>query len=376
MTATASTSAIPTNAAPGTLWTIAGSDDYDYAGDGQPATEAKLRRPTGVVVAPSGDLYFSDRENQRVRKIDTAGRITTVAGGGSGGKMSGQATSVELSRPGGLALDSQGHLYIADHGRQRVFKVLAANGVVGKGAQLSTFAGGASDPKSRQATNLNLNMCEWTGLAVDAQDNVYISDYHHRRVLMVTQQHVVSTVVGKLDVGGNEGDGEQLGSAKVSYPTGLAFDSAGRLYIADQGNHRVRRVDFQKRTIENVIGRANVDPGHEGDNGHPESAKLYGPVGLAIDSADTVFVACRESHTVRKVVLDSTIETIAGVKYDWVYNGDGYEAQSVHLHQPLGLALDANGNLYIADCEHFRLREVVKVAAAGKHHGADKDGNI
>ncbi|MFF7750108.1 hypothetical protein ACFZCP_12750 [Streptomyces sp. NPDC007971] len=362
---------------PGTIWTIAGMSSDGFEGDGSAATEAKLCRPTGVVVAPSGHIYFSDRNNHRVRKIDPTGRITTIAGGGSGNKTNGQATAVELTWPGGLALDSQGNLYIADHGNQRVYKVVATNGVVGKGARLSTFAGGADDPRSRQATNLNLSLGDWTGLAVDARDNVYISDYHHRRVLMVTQDRVVSTVVGKLDDGGNEGDGGQVGSAKLNHPTGLAFDSQGLLYIADQDNHRVRRVDLKKRTIENVIGMARVDWGHTGDQGHPESAKLHGPIGLAIDSEDTVFVTCRESHTVRKVVLDSRIETIAGVKYKWDYNGDGFEAQNAQLNQPLGIALDAKGNLYIADCEHNRLREVIKVAAgkSGTHHGNGADDN-
>ncbi|MEU1406434.1 hypothetical protein ABZ471_29415 [Streptomyces sp. NPDC005728] len=352
----------------GTIWLVAGNGKHEYKGDGNAAVDAALARPTGLALSPFGDIYFSDRENHRVRKIDASGEITTIVGGGT--DEEGAAGSVSITSPCGLALDSKGNLYIADNDRHRVLKVTAKGGRIDQDAAAEIWAGGGNDRDSSQASNLSLSFHWFTGLAVDHNDDLYIADFHNHRVVRIDQKRHVHVVAGRSGDGGNEGDRHQPQSAKLNNPAGLAFDTKGRLYICDQGNQRVRRVDFHNNTIEHVIGRTDGSGGHDSET-QAKAAKLERPQGLAIDSQDTVFLTCRDKHLVRRV-KDGRIETIAGKPDKTEYRGDGYAATTAEVNRPLGLLLDTDGNLYIADQDHDRVRRITK---AGVGRASFNGGN-
>lgn len=355
----------------GTIWLVAGNGKHEYKGDGRAAVDAALARPTGLAMSQFGDIYFSDRENHRVRKIDINGDITTVVGGGT--DEEGAARSVSITSPCGLAIDSKGNLYIADNDRHHVLKVTAKGGRIGEEATAEIWAGGGNDPDSSQASNLSLNLHWFTGLAVDHNDDLYIADYHNHRVVRIDQKRHVHGIAGRRGDAGNKGDHHQPQSAQLNNPAGLAFDTKGRLYICDQGNQRVRRVDFHRNTIEHVIGRADGSGGHDGET-QADAARLERPQGLAIDSEDTVFLTCRDKHLLRRV-KDGGIETIAGKPDKVDYVGDGYAAKTAEFFRPLGLLLDDHGNLYIADQDHDRVRKIVKAGVGRASFNGGNGGN-
>ncbi|MBF0567445.1 MAG: Ig-like domain repeat protein [Nitrospirae bacterium] len=317
--------------------TVAGNGTYGYSGDGGLATSAKLNNPDGVALDSAGNLYIADNGNSRIRIVAaasgtyfgqamTAGDIYTVAGNGTQGYSGdgGLATSAKLNNPDGVALDSAGNLYIADNGNSRIRIVAAASGT-------------------------------YFGQAMTAGD--------------------IYTVAGN-GTQGYSGDGGLATSAKLNNPDGVALDSAGNLYIADNGNSRIRIVAAASGTyfgqamtagdIYTVAG--NGTQGYSGDGGLATSAKLNNPDGVALDSAGNLYIADNGNSRIRIVAAASgtyfgqamtagDIYTVAGNGTQG-YSGDGGLATSAELYTPVGVALDSVGNLYIADEGNNRIREV------------------
>ena len=320
--------------ATGVITTVAGTAGRSgYSGDGGPATAAQLYSPSGVAVDGAGNLYIADTGNQRIRKVDAAGAISTVAGsgesgigeGGFGGD-GGPATAARLDRPRGVALDGAGNLYIADSSNLRIRKVDAA-GVI------STVAG-----RSRgDAPSLRYPR----GVAVDGYDNLYIADTENDRILKVDfGTGVISTVAGR----GSIGDA----AARLSLPHGVAVDGAGNLYIADTENDRIRKVDAAG-VITTVVG------------GRDDGWRLAGPFGVAVDGAGNLYIADTFDNSILKVDAAGVITRVAGTGWRG-FRGDGRAAVEAELNNPRGVAPDGLGNLYIADTENHRIR---KVDAAG-----------
>jgi sugar lactone lactonase YvrE len=329
----------------GTIRTFAGG----LSPEGAAATDAALNRPYGVAVDASGNLFVADSSNHRVRRVSASGVITTVAGNGSGGYSGdgGAATSAQLNRPSGVAVDGAGNLFIADHDNQRVRKV-SVSGVI------STVAGNGSygySGDSGPATSARLNSPE--GLAVDAAGNLYIADSYNYRVRKVSASGVITTVAGD-GIYGYSGDGGPAISAQLTLPEGVAVDGAGNLYIADYGNQRVRKVSASG-VISTVAG--NGTQGYSGDGGPATSARLYDPEGLAVDADGNLFIADTDNHRVRKVSPGGVITTAAG-NGDRGYSGDGGPATGARLYNPTGVAVGAGGNLFIADFFNYRARKV------------------
>ena len=265
-----------------------------YGGDGGPAVSAQLASPLGVALDSSGNLYIADTDNQRIRKVSN-GVITTVAGNGPAGFYgdNGPATSAWLNNPAGVVLDSAGNLYIADTNNQRIRKV--SNGMITTVAGNGTLGfSGDNGP----ATNAMLN--QPTGVALDSAGNLYIADSHNNRIRKVSNG-VIATVAG-IGTNGYSGDGGPATSAQLSFPAGLAVDSAGNLYIADTFNGRIRKVS--NGVITTVAGG-----GFYGDNGPATSAQLNYPEGVAVDSAGNLYIAA--SDRIRKV-SNGVIITVAG----------------------------------------------------------------
>ena len=332
----------------GVITTVAGDGVYRFSGDGGPAASAQLNYPNGAAVDSAGNLYIADTNNNRIRKV-SGGIITTVAGNGSPGFSGdgGPAIRASLNQPSGVAVDSAGNLYIADELNSRVRKV--------SGGTITTVAGNGGWQFSGDggpAASASLNYP--TGVAVDSTGNLYIADAGNSRVRKVSGG-TITTVAGNGSEGFS-GDGGPAAGASLYLPmwppASVAVDLDGNLYVADAYNNRIRRVF--SGTITTVAG--NGHPGFSGDGGPPASASLNYPTGVAVDSAGNLYIADAGNERIRKV-SGGTITTVAGNGSDG-FSGDGRLANSASLYWPVGVAVDSTSNLYIADATNNRIREV------------------
>ena len=320
----------------GVITTVAGGGSV--LGDNGPATGAQLNGPTGVAADSAGNLYIADLGNNRIRKVSN-GVITTVAGNGTPSYSGddGPATSAQLNGPSGVAVDSAGNVYIVDEGNSRIRKV--SNGVI------TTVAGGGSVlGDNGPATSAQLNGP--SSVSADSIGDLYIADTGDNRIRKVSNG-AITTVAGN---GNPLGDNGTATSAELSNPSGVAVDSAGELYIADLGNNRIRKVS--NGVITTVAG--NGTAGYSGDNGPATGAQLYGPSGVALDSAGNLYIADTSNNRIRKI-SNGVITTVAG---GGSVLGDNGPATSAQLNGPTGVAVDSAGNLYIADTVSSRVREV------------------
>ncbi|MBD2700854.1 hypothetical protein IC229_09405 [Spirosoma sp. BT702] len=418
-------------AATGIITTLAGTGTAGYNGDGGAAISTQLSNPSGVAVDGSGNVYISDKGNRLIRKVNTSGVISIVAGAGYDGD-GGPALSAQLFDPAGLALDGIGNLYIADQNGYRVRKVntsgiistAAGTGVNGNGgysgdggsgisAQLNTpgsmvVAGDGNlyiaDSRNNRIRKLNKSgvittvagtgsggysgdgglaiaaqLYSPTGLAVDGTGNLYFSDVFNSRVRKVNTAGIITTVAGGSGSGPG-GDGGLATAAQLYYPAGLAVDGAGNLYIADQGNYRIRKVDAATGIITTVAGTGTA--GFGGDGGAATSAQLNDPADIAFDANGNLYIADQSNQRVRKINTSGVITTVAG-NGNYGYSGDGGLATSAQLWSPVGVAVDVTGNLYIAERLNHRVRKVntsnVITTAAGTTMGGFKgqgDGGL
>jgi len=321
----------------GVIATVAGNGMPGYAGDNGPAISAQLLAPSAAAVDSAGNLYIADGTN-RIRKV-AAGVITTIAGGGSSLGDGAQATNAQLAVPHAVAVDSNGNLYIADSYNSRIRKV--SSGVI------TTVAGGGSSfGDNGPATGAQLNVPY--GLTVDSGGNLYIAESFNHRIREVSAGTITSIAGG----GSSLGDNGLATAAQLFFPEGIAVDSAGGLYIADTGDNRIRKV--ANGVITTAAGNGNS--GFGGDNGQATSAQLNGPEGVAVDFAGNIFIADTLNHRIRKVSAGA-ITTVAG-NGTLGYSGSNAPAITAQLNNPWGVAVDAVGNLYIADTGNSRIRKV------------------
>jgi len=347
----------------GTITTVAGNGQAGYSGDGGPATAAMLGGPAGVAVDAAGNLYIADSGNYRVRKVTPAGTITTVAGNGQQGYSGdgGPATAASLAGPSGVAVDAAGNLYAADRDNDRIRKV-TTDGII------TNFAGNGSKRLAgdgQAAVGASLNRP--AGVALDAAGGLYIADSENNRIRKVTPTGTITTLAGNGQYG-YSGDGGPATAASLS-PGGVAVDAAGNLYIADYGNDRIRKVT-PAGTITTVAG--NGQWGYSGDGGPATAASLNRPYGVAVDATGNLYIADGQNSRIRKVTPAGTITTVAG-NGQWGYSGDGGPATGTSLSDPRGVAVDAAGNLYIADSSNYRIRKVTPagtiITVAGNGQG-------
>jgi uncharacterized protein (TIGR03437 family) len=283
------------------MTTLAGTGNPTFSGDGGPAINASLWTPSGVAVDAGGNVFISDSGNGRVRKINASGIITTVDGNGSFGFSGdgGPATSASLYSPLGVAVDSVGNLYIADNTNQRIRKV-GASGTIATVAGNGIFGfSGDGGP----ATSAKLNGP--TGVAVDAIGNVYIADKDNRLIRQVNGSGIITTVAGG-GTPGTLGDGGPATSAYLSSPQGVAIDAAGSFYIGDIGSQRIRKVNSTGMIVTLAGGGA---AGILGDGGLATTASLSGPEGVAVDVAGNVFIADQGNNRIREVVIGPSINS-------------------------------------------------------------------
>jgi sugar lactone lactonase YvrE len=336
--------------------TVAGNGTTNYSGNGGPATNASLNFPYGVVVDASGNLFIADSDNSVVRKVNTNGIISTVAGNGTYGFAGdgGAATNASISDPFGVAVDASGNLFIADTSNNRIRKV-GANGII------TTVAGDGDSGYSGDggpATNSSLYFPY--GAAVDASGNLFIADFENNRIRKVGANGIMTTVAGDGDYG-YSGDGGAAIVATLWAPSSVAVDSSGNLLIADLGNYRVREVDADGM-ITTVAG--NGEKGYSGDGGAATNARLGGYTSVAVDASGNLFIADSVNDRIREVGPNGVISTVAGNGTSGrVFSGDGGTATDARLNNPTAVAVDASGNLFIADADNQRIRRAASFGA-------------
>ncbi len=347
-------------AATGVINTVAGNGSAGYSGDSGPATGASLYLPFGIAVDGAGNLYIADTENSVIRMVTATGLIGTVVGGGSAGYVGdgGVATGADLNFPQAIAVDGGGNLYIADTNNRVIRKVAAATGII------STVAGTGSYGYSGDggpATSAGLS--DPYGIAVDAAGNLYIADTYNEVIRKVTiATGVISTVAGNGS-GGYAGDGGPATSAELSSPEGIAVDGAGNLYIADTYNSVIRKVTAATGVISTVAGNGNF--GYSGDSGPATSAELSNPDGVAVDAGGNLYIADTNNLVIRRVTPTGVISTVVG-NGNYGFSGDGGAATSAELADPYGVAASSSGLFYIADTNNDVIREVTGLSLASQ----------
>jgi hypothetical protein len=334
-----------------TITTVAGTGGTGYSGDGGPATSAQVWRPLGLAADAAGNLYICSWYGNWVRKVDTNGTITTVAGTGVAGYSGdgGPATLAKVNHPWGLAVDRLGNLYIGDRDNDRVRKVDPA-GVITTVAGTGVAGYSGDGGPATQAMLYRPN-----ALAMDTAGRLLIADGYNCRVRRVDAAGVITTIAGS-GACGYSGDGGPATSARMSYLSSLVVDQADNLYIGDQyQNQRVRKVDGAG-VITTAAG--NGTQGQSGDGGLATSAQVSNPSGLAVDRAGNLYIACQDRHRVRRIDAAGVITTVVGTGTEG-FSGDGGPATSAMLRYPTGLAMVGAGDLFIADQDNQRVRKVV-----------------
>ena len=356
----------------GAVSTVAGNGALAFAGDGGAARSASFGGPSWVAVNPTGDVFIADTSNGRIRLLNAAANtISTFAGNGAYRRSEDglRALNSFLSNPQDVKIGPDGLLYICDSQNHRVVRINADNTIV-------TVAGNrrygySGDGGAATAASLYFPR----QIAFDPSGNLYIADSLNLRVRKVTPQGIISTVAGNGKPG-YTGDNGPATSATMNYPTGVAADSAGYLYIADQQNHAIRRVT--PSGISTIAG--NGRPGYSGDNGPATNATLSYPERIFMDAQGTLYIADIYNHRVRKITKDGVIRLVAGSGVVG-YSGDGGPAAQARLYSPAGVAADSAGNVFIADSGNNVIRVVrtdgtILTAAGTGTPGYSGDGDL
>jgi sugar lactone lactonase YvrE len=322
------------------------------------ATTAIIASPTSVAVDTQGNVFFTAVEMNQVFKVSPGGTLTLVAGNGAYGVGGdgGAATSAGLAQPRGVAVDSSGNLFIADTNNNRIRRVAASTGII------STLAGSGSFGFSGDggaATSASLESP--TGVAVDGSGNLFIADEGNSRIRRVASATGIITTVAGDGTAGFSGDGGPATNAALNNPWGVAVDSSGDLFIADSFNNRVRLVAAATGVITTVAGDGTV--GFSGDSGPATSASLAEPWGVAVDSSGNLFIADKNNGRIRLVTAATAVITTVAGNGAAGLSGDGGAATSASLNGPNAVAVDSSGDLFIADAFNNRVRFVA--AATG-----------
>jgi sugar lactone lactonase YvrE len=386
----------------GAMTRVAGNGTSGFSGDGGPATDAQLKNPSGVHVDAFGVIYIADTENERIRKVDLTGTISTIAGTGSGGFEgdAGAATNAKLKKPRGVAVDSQRNIYIADTDNHCIRKI-DTSGVITTVAGIGGQAGYSGN--NGPATEAKLD--KPIGVFVDNSENIYIADTNNHRIRKVDGSGIITTIAGcgpyNFPLCSNEGSGELAISTRLQTPCGVYVDTtSGNIYIGDTYGNRIRRF-VEGGDMDTVAGTGAA--GYSGDGGPATSAKMdlpwvavrkstgemvisdwmnsclrqvdlgdtistltgtgapgfNRPEHIAMDGSGNVYIADKDNHRIRKLDTSGRVTTVAGTGSAG-YNGDGILAISAQLNKPCGVALDTLGNIYIGDTDNHRVRRVDK----------------
>jgi sugar lactone lactonase YvrE len=345
----------------GFISTVAGTGVAGNTGNGSPAVTAQLRQPVALTVDPSGNLYIADSASNTVREVAATTGIINGASSGITAANHGSLTSLannaaaapRFNQPSAVAIDASGNVDVLDNATSTVRR-MSSTGVLsivaGNAAGIAGFSG-----DNGQAINAKLNLP--LGMAFDPSGNVFIADTGNQRIRRVDASTGIITTVAGTGNAGYSGDGGLAAAAQISHPAAIATDSQGNLYIADSGNAAIRKVDVRTGIISTVAGTGII--GFSGDNAAAVAAKLNQPLGITVDAHNNLFISDTGNQRIREVAANTgVISTIAGDSKQG-YSGDGGPSSSADLNQPYATAIDASGNLYIADSGNGVIRKVL-----------------
>jgi len=335
------------------ITTVVGNGSPGWSGDGGAASAAQLGTYLHIAVDASGQIFISDSDNHRIRKVASNGTISTFAGTGTAGSSGdgGPASSAQLNAPAGIAFDASGNLYIVEQSGHRVRKV-ASDGSISTFAGNGTFGFGGDGAAATAA-----NLAYPQGITTDASGNVYIADTINHRIRKVASDGTITTIAGN-GTQGFGGDNGAAVAAQLNGPRAVRIDADDHLVIADTENHRVRKVSGNG-TITTIAGTGTQ--GYSGDGAAATSAQLLLPSGLAFNPMGELNITDWYVHSVRKISRTGIIDRIVGSGGGNAgFAGDGGPAINALLNSPHDIAFDTNGNLYIADGANRRIRKVVQ----------------
>jgi sugar lactone lactonase YvrE len=326
----------------GTVSTLAGSAGNAGANDGG-GSGARFNHPSAVSLDSAGNIYVADTSNQTIREVSPSGNVTTLAGmSGVGGTSDGGGASARFFYPGGIAATGSGTLFVADTGNHIVRQV--------NGTSVTTFAGAVGGQGSSDGTGASAAFEYPYGLAADGSGNIYIADHGNNTIRKMTSSGSVSTFAGTAGPAGSaDGTG---GAAGFSGPAGVAVDGSGNVYVADAGNNTIRKIS-PGGAVTTFAGSSGSAGSSDGTGG---AARFNAPEGVAVDSVGNIYVADTENDTVRKITAGGTVTTLAGAAGQ-TGTGDG-PGGSARFNGPYALAVDAGGNVYVADFFNASIRKI------------------
>lgn len=337
----------------GIITTIAGTGVGGYNGDNKPATTAQIYYPYGICIDAIGNVYIDEWGNHRIRKVNTAGTITTYCGNGVLGNTGngGPATAAQVWGAYGMKMDGGGNIYFADAENAVVRKISTTTGIItlvaGKGTTGYAGDGGA-------ATNAELNYP--TDVVVDQSGNIYIADMGNNRVRKIDPSTGIITTIAGTGTGGYSGDGGQATAATLAGPYYITVDNSGNIFFTDNQNAAVRKINISTGIITTYAGKGQI--GYSGDCGPATNATMSDPLGLAFDNAGNLFISDAENNVIREVyAANQVIITYAGNGTQG-YSGNGGPAIKAALYHPVDLTFDNAGDLIFDDDLNMVIREI------------------
>jgi sugar lactone lactonase YvrE len=335
-------------ASPLTIITLAGQAGSSGSADGT-GSAARFNRPSDLAVDSAGNVYVTDTNNHTIRMITPAGIVSTVAGlAGSSGSVDGTGTAARFNYPTGIAVDGSGNLYVADTNNHSIRKITPAGAV-------TTFAGQPGIPGSADDNGGAARFNAPSDVTVDGASNVYVADTGNNTIREITSAGVVSTLAG---LAGSSGSVDGSGSAaRFSAPEGVAVDSAGNVYVADTNNSTIRKI-FPAGAVSTLAGLAGTSGVSDGVGG---GARFQYPSDLAVDGSGNLYVADTDNHTIRKISPAGATGTVAGrAGVNGSVDGTGSAAR---FYYPTGVAVDSAGNVYVADTNNNTIRKSTTATA-------------
>ena len=337
----------------GGISTYAGTGAAAYTGDGGAATSATLSGPAGVAVASNGDVFVADVANNVIRKVAFAtGIISTVAGNGAAGFSGdgGLATSAGIKTPQDIFVATNGDLYSADTGHHRVRKVTAATGII-------TTVAGSGNPGSTGDGGVAIlaRLDTPDGIVVATNGDMYIGDRSNNKVRKVTALTGIITTYAGTGTAGYSGDGGAATAARLNLPQGLDLAANDDLYIADTGNNVIRKVAAATGVITTYAGTGTA--GFTGDGGAATSARLSGPQAVRLDATGNLYIADTANNRIRLVSAAGVISTVAGTGTAGSA-GDGGSPTAAQINAPAGITVSSTGVYYIGDTGNNKIRKV------------------
>lgn len=308
------------------------------------ATGEPFRYPAGLAVDAPGNLYVADCVNSKIRVISPSGDIRTLAGSGSSSWADGTGTAARFNYPMGLAVDSAGTVFVADTSNHAIREITAS-------AVVTTLAGSVAVPSASDGSGPSAGFNEPAGVASDASGNTYVADQGSSTIRKVTPEGVVSTLAGSPSAlpGSTDGSGS---AARFNHPASLAVDPSGNVFVADTGNHTIRKMTpaGEVTTVAGVAGSSGTSDGASG------LSRFRLPAGVAVDTTGHVYVSDTNNHTIRKITPGGLVSTLAGQpRFPGTADGSGTSAQ---FNRPSGLAVDRQGNLFVADSWNYTIRMI------------------